>query len=164
MSRPIDAVRSSLPTPEQLVLEGLEEAEGGIVVRVRGKGTPQCPACFGSQVSYHSRYRRQLRDLPWQGKAVRIHFQARRFRCRNAQCGRKIFAEQLSSVAAPRARETARLSEIIGLIGYTMGGLPGSRLLSRLGMPCSDDTVLRRVKAPRTRFGSSDQGSRVGRR
>ena len=29
-----------------------------------------------------------------------------------------------------------------------MGGLPGSRLLSRLGIPSSDDTVLRRVKAP----------------
>ena len=29
-----------------------------------------------------------------------------------------------------------------------MGGLPGSRLLSRLGIHSSDDTVLRRVKAP----------------
>ena len=145
----IDAVRRSLPMPEQLVLEGVDEAEGGVVVHVRGKGTPKCPVCFSSRVTYHSRYRRRLRDLPWQGKAVRIHFQARRFRCRNIQCGRKIFAEQLSAVAAPRARETARLSEIIGLIGYAMGGLPGSRLLSRLGMPSSDDTVLRRVKGPR---------------
>ena len=62
---------------------------------------------------------------------------------------RKIFAEQLSAVAAPQARETARLSEIIGLIGYAMGGLPGSRLLTRLGLPSSDDTVLRRGKALR---------------
>jgi transposase len=51
------------------------------------------------------------------------------------------------------------LSEIIGLIGYAMGGLPGARLLSRLGMPSSDDTVLRRVKAPRQ--GSEEAKVRV---
>jgi hypothetical protein len=28
-----------------------------------------------------------------------------------------------------------------------MGGLPGARLLNRLGMPGSDDLVLRRIKA-----------------
>ncbi len=32
-------------------------------------------------------------------------------------------------------------------VGYALGGLPGSRLLSQLGMVSSDDTVLRRVKA-----------------
>jgi transposase len=62
-------------------------------------------------------------------------------------------------MAAPRARETKRLSETIGLIGYALGGLPGSRLLSRLAMPSSDDTVLRRVKAPR--HGSEDAKVRV---
>ena len=64
----------------------------------------------------------------------------------------KIFAEQLLDVAAPRARETVRRCEIIGRVGYAMGGLPGSRLLKLLGMASSDDTVLRRVKAPRTRW------------
>jgi transposase len=148
-----------LPAPGQLVLEGVDEMEAGVIVRVRSKETPRCPACFGSQISYHSRYRRRLRDLAWQGKAVRIHFETRRFRCRNRQCERKIFAEQLSEMAAPRARETKRLSETIGLIGYALGGLPGSRLLSRLAMPSSDDTVLRRVKAPR--HGSEETKVRV---
>jgi len=32
------------------------------------------------------------------------------------------------------------------LIGYTAGGLPGSRILQRLAVPVSDDTVLRAVK------------------
>jgi transposase len=27
-----------------------------------------------------------MRDLPWQGKRVEIHLQARRFRCRNNAC------------------------------------------------------------------------------
>jgi len=72
--------------------------------------------------------------------------QTRRFRCRNKVCDRKIFAERLAAVASPKARETARLCEIVGLVGYALGGLPAERLLNRLGVRSSDDTVLRRVK------------------
>jgi transposase len=49
--------------------------------------------------------------------------------------------------SGPRARETTRLCNIVGLVGYAMGGLPGARLLNRLGIPGSDDLVLRRIKA-----------------
>ena len=131
---------------KRLTLEGVERSETGIIVRVRAKRAPRCPACEGSKVSYHSQYQRQLRDLPWQGQPVRIHLRVRRFRCRNRQCGRKIFAERLPGVAAPKARETDRRGEVLRLIGYVLGGLPGSRLLERLGMTASRDTVLRRVK------------------
>jgi transposase len=129
------------------VLEGVEKRETGIIVRARGKTTPRCPACSSCQVSYHSQYQRQLHDLPWQGQSVRIHLCIRRFRCRNRQCDRKIFAERLPGVVAPRARETDRRHEVVRRVGYALGGLPGARLLSRLSMVSSDDTVLRRVKA-----------------
>jgi hypothetical protein len=55
----------------------------------------------------------------------------------------------LPAVAARKARETMRLCEIVGLVGYALGGLPGERLLNRLGIKSSDDTVLRRVKGRR---------------
>jgi transposase len=135
-----------LPAPGQLVLEGVDETENGVVVRVRGKGRPRCSACSSERVSYHSQYQRRLRDLPWLGRLVQIHLRTRRFRCQNKQCTRKIFAERLPEVAAPRARETDRLHALIVQVGYALGGLPGSRLLDRLGIPSSDDTVLRRVK------------------
>ncbi len=32
------------------------------------------------------------------------------------------------------------------MTGYTLGGRPGERLLARLGLPVSDDTLLRRIK------------------
>jgi hypothetical protein len=41
VSQPIDIVRNSLPAPERLVLEGVEQTETGIIVRVRGKTAPQ---------------------------------------------------------------------------------------------------------------------------
>ena len=147
MGQLVDIVRSSLPSPELLVVESMDERESKIIIRVQGKDTPRCPACAGSRVSYHSRYYRTVRDLPWQGRPVQIQLHIRRFRCRNADCQRKIFAERLSAVAAPRARETPRRCEILGMVGYALGGLPGARLSNRLGMPSSHDTVLRRIKA-----------------
>jgi transposase len=136
-----------LPAPERLALEGVEQTDSGIIVRVRGKTTRQCPACSSRRVSYHSHYQRELRDLPWQGQPVRLHLRLRRFRCRNRQCERRIFAERLPGVVAPKARETERRCELVRQVGYALGGLPGSRLLKGLGVISSDDTVLRRVKS-----------------
>ena len=36
--------------------------------------------------------------------------------------------------------------EIIAMVGRALGGRPGQRLMSRLGMPLSADTLIRRVK------------------
>jgi transposase len=117
VSQRIDLVRNSLPAQGQLILEATEETANGIVFRVRAKEPPRCPACLKSRVSYDSRYVRRMRDLPWQGRQVEIHLQTRRFRCRNKECDRKIFAERLPAIASPKARETARLCEIVGLVG-----------------------------------------------
>jgi len=43
-------------------------------------------------------------------------------------------------------RRTERMAEIVGLIGHRMGGRPGEYLMHRLGMPVSDDTILRTLK------------------
>ena len=51
-----------------------------------------------------------------------------------------------TGVSVPWARRTQRLRDVIRLIGHAMGGRPGERLLSRLGMAVSDDTILRAVK------------------
>ena len=142
----IDAIRESLPTPGQLLVEGVEQREDVVVVRVSSTAPPRCPACAGSCVSYHSRYDRRLRDLPWQGRQVQLRLRTRRFRCRNGACPRKIFAESLPGVASARARESRRRCETVALVGYTVGGRPGARLLRCLGMASSTDTVLRRIK------------------
>jgi transposase len=51
-------------------------------------------------------------------------------------------------VARAYSRQTDRSSEIVRLVGYVAGGLPGKRLLSRLAIATSADTILRRVKQP----------------
>jgi transposase len=57
-----------------------------------------------------------------------------------------VFCERLPRVARSYARQTDRASEILRLIGYVAGGRPGQRLLIRLAVETSDDTVLRRVR------------------
>lgn len=36
--------------------------------------------------------------------------------------------------------------DFVGLLGHSTGGRPGERLMQRLGMPVSDDTILRQLK------------------
>ena len=107
---------------------------------------PICPVCGHASRSRHSCYCRCLQDLPWQGVAVELWATVGRFRCRNSSCPRKIFCERLPRIARVYGRQTERASEIVRLIGYAAGGLPGQRLLARLSIATSDDTVLRRVR------------------
>jgi transposase len=94
----------------------------------------------------HSRYRRTLADLPWQGRTVVISVTARRFRCGSADCPRKIFAERMPDVAALYARRTKRLAEIQRHVGLVLGGAAGARLGGRLGLATSGTTLLRLVR------------------
>jgi len=107
---------------------------------------PRCPLCGEASRSGHSSYFRCLQDVPWQGVSVELWVTVGRFRCGNASCPRKIFCERLPRIARPYGRQTDRTSEIVRLIGYVAGGLPGQRLLARLSIITSDDTVLRRIQ------------------
>ena len=77
---------------------------------------------------------------------VRVSLRVRRFYCRNAVCPRQTFAERVPQLVAPFARRTHRLAEAQGRTGAALGGEAGARLLSRLSMPASADTVLRLLK------------------
>jgi hypothetical protein len=107
---------------------------------------PVCPLCGEASRSRHSCYCRHLQDLPWQGVSVQLSATVGRYRCRNPACSRKIFCERLPRIARVYARQTERAAEIVRLIGYVAGGRPGQRLLDRLSIATSGDTVLRRVR------------------
>src|SRR5208282_5215000 len=85
-------------------------------------------------------------DLSAQGAPVIINARLARWRCRNQRCDRRIFTERLPGLAAPFARQTARLAGIVRLLGHSAGGRPSERLMRRLGMPVSDTTILRSLK------------------
>jgi transposase len=123
--------QSVLPNPRLLVLESIEQSEDHFLLAVRIEQVPSCPECGRVSESRHSSYVRRLQDLPWQGLSVQIHLRVRRFRCRNCNCPRKVFTERVEGIPS-YLRHTSRLAEIVRVVGYVAGGLPGSRLLADL--------------------------------
>ncbi|MEP7303876.1 MAG: ISL3 family transposase [Acidobacteriota bacterium] len=94
----------------------------------------------------HSRYWRTLKDVAAQGRAVTLRVRVTRWRCRHRRCERTIFADRLIGVSAPRVHHTQRCGAVVHVVGHALGGRGGERLLARLGMAISDDTILRLLK------------------
>jgi len=135
-----------LPESANLTLLDVHVSDQGWTVEAVGGSYANCPQCGTRSTSRHSRYICKLQDLPVQGSPTVLCMQASKWRCRNRRCTRKVFSEHIPKAMEPRARRTSRLREVVCLIGHGMDGRPGERLISRLGMPVSDDTILREVK------------------
>jgi transposase len=129
-----------------VTLRRVFNTDQGWIMEAHGQNSAVCPGCQSISRSRHSRYWRSLKDLPVQGTQVMLRLHLGRWRCRNAGCQRRIFTERLSKVCAPYAQQTKRTSEIIAAMGHALGGRPGERLMRRLGMPVSGDTLIRQVK------------------
>jgi transposase len=131
-----------------------------------------CPTCGHVSRRVHSRYVRQLSDLPASGRSVLIRTVVRRFRCDHATCRTRIFAERLGeSLAARFARCTTRLECIVHQLGLALGGRPAANLARRLMLPVSNDTLLRVVRrhatwqpGPSTVIGIDDWAFKRGQR
>jgi transposase len=134
------------PGPGVRILGVVLTVDDGWVVSAAGSAIGICPDCGRRSRSRHGCSNRSLQDLPVQGKSVTVKLLLSRWRCANRKCERRTFTDRLPSVAVPYARRTTRVVEIVGLLGHSAGGRPGERLMQRLGMPVSDDTILRQLK------------------
>jgi len=135
-----------LPPEISLTLLGFDKSEQGWLVSAEGRTCSECPSCGTQSTARHSRYWRQLQDLPVQRKRVALRLRLSRWRCRNRECEQAIFRERLGEVVAPWARRTSRVEEVLLLVGHRTGGRAAEFLLKRLSMAVSDDTILRRIK------------------
>lgn len=104
------------------------------------------------------------------GRRVHVDLSVRRFCCRDAKCARHTFAERLQQLVALHVRRTARLVQAQGRAGAALGGEADARLLRRLVMPASLDTVLRLIRGlplpmlePPRVVGVDDWAQRKGR-
>jgi transposase len=129
------------------VLRVLPAADHVTVEASPSRCMAKCPTCGSASWRVHSNYMRTLRDLPSHGRMVMIQVFARRFRCLNAACVRKTFAERLDD-ALVSARRTKRLGELQRHLGLALGGEAGIRLAERVAVPISADTLLRMAASP----------------
>jgi transposase len=144
---PADLRVSSL-IPAGLVVETVVEDGNTIIVTARAVGLRAiCPLCGSPSRLVHSRYVRQLSDLPCSGRAVCLRVVARRFLCKAQRCRRRIFAERFDGAAfTERSRRTSRLDCVVHHLGLALGGRPAASFATRLMLPVSNDTVLRVVR------------------
>ncbi|WP_414589284.1 transposase family protein [Scytonema sp. PCC 10023] len=93
---------------EALELESItsEETQVVLVAKTIQSAVP-CPRCHQASSRIHSRYKRTVADLPWQGVTVQIQLLTRRFFCINKICMRRIFCERLPRVVAAYGRANA---------------------------------------------------------
>jgi hypothetical protein len=140
------SVGQLLPKSPAVTLDKINWVGSGWVLEAHGPDRAPCPACLKVSHSRHSCYWRTLKDLPSHGAQVALKLRVNRWRCRNACCAVRFFTRPLGGVVKAYARETNRAHDLTLLIGHALGGLPGERLMSRLNMATSDDTILRRLK------------------
>jgi transposase len=132
-----------LPDPASVRLEtwAIEPARPAITLTLRPRQrTARCPPCGGRSGRVHSRYERTSADPPRGDHAVLLRPRARRLFRDDARRERRIFAERLPGLAAPRARRTARLAGRLTALGLALGGAAGARLSRALLVPAARET------------------------
>lgn len=132
--------------PFHIVAVRADPCRIAVSLRTRGR-TARCPLCHRRSRRVRSTYTRTLADLSCGGTPVALIVRVRRFRCRNARCPRRIFAERLPTLAAPYARQTDARRDALQRIGMALGGNAGVRLALPLGLPTSRAALLRLVRA-----------------
>lgn len=140
-------VSTLLADPAAVRLEAFVSEESLIVLRVRViQKQSKCPLCQIDSRSLHSHYIRSITDLPWHGVAVRLELHTRKFRCRNEVCRRKVFCERLPKVVECYGRKTVRLTSVLTLLAFALGGEAGARTASKLNLTVSGDTLLKLLR------------------
>ena len=137
-----------LALPAGLEMTACSRQQGTLCVSVLStQSSSQCPLCGAASTRIHSRYQRRLADLPSAGQPVRFLLTVRKFFCDVPTCPRKIFTERLAPFVAPWARVTARLFQLVQIIGLATGGRLGMRVTNHMGIQTSRLTILRRIMA-----------------
>ncbi len=141
-------LRADALVPPGLVVDHVQLDGDRLIVAARAKAIcAACPSCGCPSARLHSRYVRVLSDLPVSGRRVVVRALVRRFRCAEASCRTRIFAERLGAdLAARHARRTSRLEAIVHHLGLALGGRPAASVARRLMLPVSNDTLLRVVR------------------
>ncbi|MFN0193274.1 MAG: ISL3 family transposase [Aestuariivirga sp.] len=145
MARMLDP--SSL-IPAGFIVDAVDTAGDEVVVHARSVAKlSSCPSCGRPSARVHSRYQRQVSDLPSAGRRVCLEITARKFRCAGTGCKQRVFAERFEGgTIRCSARRTDRLDVIVHHLGLALGGRPGAGFSRRLMLPVSNDTLLRVVR------------------
>jgi transposase len=127
-----------------LVIEGVQDQDGVIVVRARTRSGPvACPRCGAATSLVHGHAERTVADVPADGRPVVVRVRVRRLRCPVLGCPAQTFREQVPGVLERYQRRTTRLAGQAEEVVRRLAGRAGAGLLTALGVPLSRPTALR---------------------
>lgn len=136
-----------------LIVDDCRISPDGVTATVRSRrDSCKCPHCGVVSRSVHSSYERSLMSLPVSAHRMTITFRAKRFRCGNAACKRKTFAEQVENLTWRYSRITVGVRRLIEKGLPEMSAVKCSHLSGAYGIPRSPSTCLRmtyRMPLPR---------------
>lgn len=118
-----------------------------IYVRSERAGV-ECPYCGKRSTQVHSRCKRTLKDLPIQGKKVKLQLESRKYFCANPECTRTTFAERFEFYK-PKATTTNRLRKEILRVSLTQSSVAASRYLRASVADVSKSTICELLKKGR---------------
>src|SRR5260370_30090834 len=96
-----------LPDTAEVELGFLRPKDGTIQMHLRAcRVSSVCPECQTISSRVHSRYARELGDLPWEGIPVRIYLQTRKFFCGGEEFRPPIFTKRRPHTGLRYARRT----------------------------------------------------------
>ncbi|KIZ15657.1 hypothetical protein SNA_25255 [Streptomyces natalensis ATCC 27448] len=137
-----------LPHLSDVIINSIEGDGAEVHIRAQPRAPKaRCPDCRACSASVHSRYERQVADVPVSGQPTRISLCVRRFFCHNDACPRRTFVEQVESLVGRRRRRSIRLCQELTSIGLALAGRAGARLAEKLSITVSRMTLLRLVRA-----------------
>jgi len=113
-----------------------------IIAHIKGK-YGICPKCGKKSGRVHGSYYRQLKDLSVFSKEVTIKLHVKKYLCRNTQCNRKIFSQQLSSGLDRYSRRTRRVNEQLTKTSLEVSARKSSWISKLSLIPVSPSTCLR---------------------
>ncbi len=135
-----------LPLPSTLSIDAVEQQYDLLMVSLSATSSVvPCPRCGTPGSRIHSRYRRTVADVACGGQRVVLKLVVRKWVCSEPSCPGRIFAERFAELVQRYARMTDRLIQSLQSVGTTTNGADGARLLSRLSMPTTQKTIIRRV-------------------
>ncbi|MET9460044.1 transposase family protein [Streptomyces canus] len=143
-------------TIEDVLLPGLNlkvrqlmAVDGNLVIDAAGCGPPgRCPQCERPATRVHSRYWRQISELPVGGRGLIVRLHVRRFFCDQSQCQRRTFVEQVAGLTEPRRRSSPAAQSVMRAVATELGGRPGQRLCAKLRLHGRRTALLAQLVAP----------------
>ena len=80
------------------------------------------------------------------GAPLVIRLRVRKWRCEEPTGEPSIFAERLPGLVSPDAHQNDAIADVLAAMGHGAGGETSRRLLARLGIVASGDTILRHLR------------------